>query len=185
MLIDVDAHRRCKNYSARELVGRVLWTIASPLFRFSPRLLWSWRNGLLRLFGARIGENVQVYQTVRIMAPWNLTLGDCVTIGDGAVVYALGAISIGDGATISQGAHLCAGAHDYRRSDFALRKFPISIGEGVWICAEAFVGPGVRLGPYAIAGARAVVMRDVESWTIVRGNPARFYKQRPAICDAA
>jgi putative colanic acid biosynthesis acetyltransferase WcaF len=184
MLMDVEANRKSKNYSPYELFGRVLWTIASPLFRFSPRLLWSWRNGLLRLFGAKVGERVRVYQTAKIMMPWNLTLADRVTIGDGAVLYALGTISIGAGATISQGAHLCAGTHDYCRSDFALRKLPIAIGEGVWVCAEAFVGPGVQLGAYAIAGARSVVMRDVESWAIVKGNPATFYKQRPGISRA-
>jgi putative colanic acid biosynthesis acetyltransferase WcaF len=184
MLIDIDTNRRSNKYSSHELFGRVLWTIASPVFRFSPRLLWSWRNGLLRLFGAKIGEGVRVYQTARIMMPWNLTLGDRVTIGDGVVLYALGPISIGARATISQGAHLCAGTHDYCRSDFPLRKPPITIGEDVWVCAEAFIGPGVQLGAYAIAGARSVVMRDVESWVIVRGNPATFYKQRPGISRA-
>lgn len=181
MLMDIEANRRSRKYSSRELAGRVLWAMAFPLFRFSPRLLWRWRNGLLRLFGARVGRDVRVFHTARIMMPWNLTLGDYVTVGDRAVLYALGPIAIGAGATVSQGAHLCAGTHDYRRADFALCKRPISIGEGAWVAAEAFVGPGVRLGAYAIAGARSAVMRDVDSWTIVTGNPARFHKRRPAI----
>ena len=49
----------------------------------------------------------------------------------------------------------------------------IEIGSKVWICADAFVGPGVKVGDGAILGARSIVMRDVEPNTIVAGNPAR------------
>ena len=88
--------------------------------------------------------------------------------------------SIGSTASISQGAHLCAGTHDYRRADLPLQKLPISIGEGAWICADAFIGPGVKVGNYAIVGARAVAMRIIEDWSIVAGNPARVIGTRPA-----
>ena len=107
------------------------------------------------------------------------TIGAEASIGDRAILYNLGLISIGDGATISQGAHLCAGTHDYRRSDLPLLKPPIAVGEGAWICADCFVGPGVKVGDYAIVGARAVAMRDVDDWSIAVGNPARIIGQRP------
>jgi putative colanic acid biosynthesis acetyltransferase WcaF len=113
------------------------------------------------------------------MLPWNLCIGSEASIGDGANLYNLGLISIGPGATISQGAHLCAGTHDYLRADLPLLKLPVVIGEGAWICADSFVGPGVRIGDYAIVGARAVAMKDVADWTIVVGNPARVIKSRP------
>jgi putative colanic acid biosynthesis acetyltransferase WcaF len=113
------------------------------------------------------------------MLPWNLTIGSEASIGDLANIYNLGPISIGPAATISQGAHLCAGTHDYLRADLPLLKLPIVIGEGAWICADAFIGPGVRIGDYAIVGARAVVMKDVADWAIVVGNPAQVIKSRP------
>ena len=111
--------------------------------------------------------------------PWNLTVEDEVAIGDGAILYSLGPITIGSGATVSQFAHLCAGTHDYRRADMPLEKPPISVGEGAWICADAYVGPGVTVGDYAIVGARAVVVRNVAAHTIVAGNPARVVRERP------
>jgi putative colanic acid biosynthesis acetyltransferase WcaF len=74
--------------------------------------------------------------------------------------------------------HLCAGTHDYRFAHLPLIKSPISIGKGVWLCADAFIGPGVSIGEYAIVGARGVVMKDVAAWHIVAGNPAVFIKQR-------
>ena len=46
------------------------------------------------------------------------------------------------------------------------------------MAAEAFVGPGVTIGEGAVVGARAAVFRDVEPWSVVGGNPARFIKKR-------
>jgi putative colanic acid biosynthesis acetyltransferase WcaF len=133
---------------------------------------------MLRVFGASIGKSVRIYHTVDIIIPWNLTIGDEATIGHQVILYALGPITIGARATVSQNAHLFAGTHDHRRRDFALLKQSIVIGEGAWICADAFVGPNVRVGDFAIVGARGVAMRDVAPWTIVAGNPARMVGQR-------
>jgi putative colanic acid biosynthesis acetyltransferase WcaF len=54
----------------------------------------------------------------------------------------------------------------------------IAIGDNVWICAGAFIGPGVSIGDGAVIGARAVVFKDVEPWSVVAGNPARKIKER-------
>jgi len=55
---------------------------------------------------------------------------------------------------------------------------PIVLGEKAWIAAEAFVGPGVTVGEGAVLGARGVAMRDLEPWTVYRGNPAQPVKMR-------
>jgi putative colanic acid biosynthesis acetyltransferase WcaF len=59
-----------------------------------------------------------------------------------------------------------------------LLKPPIEIGDMAWICADAFVGPGVTVGEGAVVGARAVVVKNVEPWTIVVGNPAKAVGRR-------
>lgn len=112
--------------------------------------------------------------------PSKLTVKDWAAIGERAIVYNLGPIEIGEATTVSQHAHLCAGTHDYRQADFPLVKAPITIGKGVWICADAFVGPGVTVGDRAILGARAVLMQDLAADQIAAGNPARVIKTRPA-----
>ncbi len=176
--IDVEANRKATKWSRREQIGRVLWALVWPLFRLSPRPFWGWRRFLLRLFGARIGSSVHVYPTVRLTIPWNLSIGDGTAVGDRAILYALGPISIGARVTISQGAHLCAGSHDWRDPTMPLTKPPISIGDDAWICADAFVGPGVRIEALAIVGARTVAVRDVPRAAIAAGNPARIVGQR-------
>ncbi len=90
----------------------------------------------------------------------------------------LGSPMIGSSLTISQRAHLCAGTHDYTDPAMPLLKPPIVIEDDAWICADAFVGPGVTVGQGAVVGARAVVVKDVPPWTIVAGNPARIVKRR-------
>jgi putative colanic acid biosynthesis acetyltransferase WcaF len=113
--------------------------------------------------------------------PWNLTVGDWSAIGEHAFVYNLGPITLGEKVTVSHRAQLCAGTHDYRRLDLPLLKPPIVIQDQAWICADAFIGPGVTVGEGAIVGARAVAMKNVESWTIVAGNPAQPVKKRQLI----
>jgi putative colanic acid biosynthesis acetyltransferase WcaF len=179
MLLKIKVNRTKPKWTPHEQFLRGLWSLIFPLFRCSPRVFWSWRVGILRLFGASVGSDVHIYPTVVIALPWNLAIGDEVSIGDRAILYNLGMISIGAGATVSQGAHLCAGTHDYLRADLPLLKLPIEIGEGAWICADSFVGPGVKIGDYAIVGARAVATRDVGDWLIVVGNPAKILSQRP------
>jgi putative colanic acid biosynthesis acetyltransferase WcaF len=175
---DVQANRRSRKWSRRELSGRLLWALAQPLFRLSPRPLWAWRRVLLRSFGARIGSHVHIYPSVRIAIPWNLTIGNLSAIGDRAFVYNLGPVTIGERTTVSHQAQICAGSHDHSQPDFPLLKLPVSIGNGVWICADAFVGPGTRVGDGAIVAARAVVVKDVASGTIVGGNPAKLLRLR-------
>ena len=110
--------------------------------------------------------------------PWNLEIGASAAVGDRVNLYALGPITIGARATVSQGAHLCAGTLDISDPTRPLLKLPITIGSDAWVCADAFIGPGVTLGEHAIVGARAVAMKDVPAHTIVVGNPARQIKRK-------
>lgn len=52
------------------------------------------------------------------------------------------------------------------------------VGSDVWIGAEAMIMPGVKIGHGAMIGARALVTRDVEPYTIVGGNPAKPIRKR-------
>lgn len=176
--MNISANRSAAKYSTGELIRRVLWGFGKLAFRWSPRPCFGWRRFVLRCFGARIGREVHIYSSARIYFPWNLTIGDWSAIGEDALIYNLGLITLGQQVTISQRAHLCAGTHDYTDPTMPLLRPPITIGDQAWICADAFVGPGVSVGQGAVIGARAVVMKDVEPWAVMTGNPARFIKKR-------
>ncbi len=177
-VLNIEVNRRTNKYPPREQIGRVLWWFGKLIFKLTPRPFHLVRRIILRIFGARIGRAVQVYPDVDVFFPWKLTIGDWSALGSGVRVYNLGQITIGERATISQRAHLCAGSHDYSMPDLPLIKSEVQIGDDVWIATEAFIGPGVHVGTGAIAGARAVVVKSVPEWTIVVGNPAAPIKKR-------
>jgi putative colanic acid biosynthesis acetyltransferase WcaF len=176
--LDIAANRRAKKYSGGELLRRVLWGLGRLAFRASPRPCFAWRRFVLRCFGAKVGAYVNTYPSTWIYFPWNLTVGDWSAIGEQAFIYNLGPVTLGEKVTISHRAQLCAGTHDYTQPDLPLLKPAIVINDQAWICADAFIGPGVKVGEGAIVGARAVVMKNVEPWSIVAGNPAKPIKQR-------
>jgi putative colanic acid biosynthesis acetyltransferase WcaF len=176
--LDIERNRTERKYTAREMALRAAWAAGRLVFALTPGPLHGVRSVLLRLFGARVGRHVRVARTARIQFPWNVSIGDASSIGDGARVYSLGPVAIGRKATISQGAHLCAGTHEISDPAMRLLKPPIRIGDQAWVCADAFVGPGVTVGEGAVIGARAVAVRDVPPWTVAVGNPARVVKER-------
>jgi len=167
-----------RNYPPREKLLRVLWGVATVAFRVSPQRCHGFRRGLLRLFGARLGRGCRIANTAVIYFPWNFEMGDGGAIGEAAWVYSLGRVTLGRDVVVSHRAHLCAGTHDYRRADFPLLKTPITLEDEVWVAADAFVGPGVRVGRAAVIGAASVVVKDVEKLSIMGGNPALCLKKR-------
>ena len=52
------------------------------------------------------------------------------------------------------------------------------IGNDVWLGREAMIMPGIHIGDGAIVSTRSVVVKDVEPYTIVGGNPAKVIKKR-------
>jgi putative colanic acid biosynthesis acetyltransferase WcaF len=167
-----------KYYSMGDYAKRAAWMLVYPMFRWSPRLCFGWRNAILRLFGARIATGAKIFPSVAIAHPWNLSVGADSVVAWHTRLYNLGQIEIGERVVISQHAHLCAGTHDYEAEGFPLQKSSIRVEDDVWIAADAFIGPGVRVGRGAVVGARAVVVKDVPPQVVVAGNPARVVKER-------
>jgi putative colanic acid biosynthesis acetyltransferase WcaF len=136
-----------------------------PLFR-------GWRIFLLRCFGARIGFGCRVSSSVRVWQPWSLEMGNYVCMASQVDCYNVSPIKLGDYVTVSQRSFLCTAGHDIRKLSRPLTHQPISIDQHAWICAEAFVGPGVRVGEGAVLAARGVATRDIPAWEVHGGVPA-------------
>lgn len=171
-------------YPLSEYIRRFLWEIIqATLIRFSPRRAHGWRRFWLRCFGATLADTACTKSSTRIRHPWLLEVGQWSTIAEEVEVYNLGWIRIGRHTTVSQRAWLCAGTHDYTRIDMPLIRPPIVIGDGAWICAGAFIGPGVTIGHNAIVGACSVVTRDIPEGAVAAGNPAKVVKMRPPPTD--
>lgn len=172
------------SFSLGNRFARCAWgVVQATLFRCSPRPLHFWRSFLLRMFGTKIGAHVHVYPGVKIWAPWNLQIGDYVGVADGVTIYNIARVEIGTRCVVSQGSHLCTGSHDIDSWNFQLIARPIRLGDYAWICAEAFVGPGVVVAEGCVVAARGVVVKSIEEpWSVWAGNPVLFKRARnPAL----
>ncbi len=164
-----------KNQFLRFLWDVIWFLLARPF----PRSIGNkWRILLLKIFGAKISWKCGVYSTTKIWAPWNLIMDDYSTLGPEVDCYNVDKVIIGKNVVVSQKVYLCTASHNYKSKHFELITAPIKIKDNAWIGASAFINMGVVINEGAIVAATATVVKDVESMTIVGGNPAKFIKKR-------
>jgi putative colanic acid biosynthesis acetyltransferase WcaF len=172
----VDLRRYDQSWYDRGRPGWVvlLWwlvqAIAFPLTLHSANGL---RRFLLTLFGAQVGRDVLIRPTARFTYPWKVTIGDYSWIGDDVVFYSLDSIHVGNHCVISQHTYLCTGSHDLNDPTFGLKIAPIKIGNGAWITADCFIGPGVQIGANTVVGARSSVFGNLPAGYVCNGTPCR------------
>jgi putative colanic acid biosynthesis acetyltransferase WcaF len=183
--LDIQKNRAARKYSRSEQARRVAWSLGRWLFRLSPHPCYGWRRWVLRLFGARVGRHVRTAASTHLYMPWNVEIGDWAAIGPDVFVYSLGTVRIGERATVSYRTHVCAGTHDFSDSAMPLLKPPVTIEDDAWVGTDAFIGPGVTVGRGSIVAARAVVVKDVDPFTMVGGHPAHIIGQRPTLTRVA
>ena len=127
---------------------------------------------LLKIFGAKIGNGVIIKPNVNIKYPWKLSLGNHVWIGENVWIDNLDNVVIGNNVCISQGAFLLCGNHNYKKDSFDLITKPIIVEDGVWIGAKSTVLPGVTAKSHSILSAGSVTSKNLEPYSVYRGNPA-------------
>jgi putative colanic acid biosynthesis acetyltransferase WcaF len=149
------------------------WFVQAIAFPLSPHPFNAIRIGILKLFGARIGKGVLIRPTARFTYPWKVEIGDYSWIGDDVVLYSLDRIHIGQHCVISQKSYLCTGSHDIQDQAFGLKTAPIIIGNGVWIAADCFIAPGVKIGSNTVVGARSSIFNDLPAEQVCLGTPCR------------
>jgi len=176
----VDLSKYQNALSRKNQLARFLWTLVWALgVSWLPRSLGNgWKLFLLRLFGAKVHPKAVVYSSVRIYMPWNLEMDAYACLAPEVDCYNPALVKIGAHTTVSQKSYLCAASHDITKSYNPLITAPIIIADQAWLGASVFVGMGVNIGQGAVVGATASVYKNVEPWTIVGGNPAKFIKKR-------
>lgn len=164
-----------RRLSFRNKCARGVWNLVWLVFyRPSPVSLHAWRRFLLRAFGAQVGAGAHPYPSSRVWAPWNLVMGEHSCLSHQVDCYCVDKVILGKRVTVSQYSYLCTASHDYNQRGMPLVTAPIRIEADAWVTADVFVGPGVTIGEGAVVGARSTVMRDVEPWTVVAGNPPKM-----------
>jgi acetyltransferase-like isoleucine patch superfamily enzyme len=111
-------------------------------------------------------------------------LGD-LRIGRGCIIgisnCLMSPLIIGDYVTTAQHVVITGINHSFKDNNKPILRQPlvgkkVVLGSGVWVGANAVVLPGVTVGRNAVIGAGSVVTKDVPSFAVVVGNPAKIIK---------
>lgn len=155
--------------------------INKTIFRIFPNQVRKPRIILLRLFGARLSDTVNIHRKANIELPWNLTMGDLSSLGENTWAYCLDKITIGQKCCIGKDAYLITGSHSIESANFNMTTKPILINDGCWVATGSYILAGVTLGKFSVIGAKSIVVKNTEEFDVVVGNPARFVKKREFI----
>lgn len=136
-----------------------------------------------------IGANSVIRGILRVEQAGQLSIGTHTYIGDNALISAAEIVEIGDGTLLAHAAqvfdndshpidaeqrkaHFQAILGDKSGGAYTIASAPVRIGRLSWIGLNAIVMKGVTVGEEAIVAAGSVVTKDIESRTVVGGNPA-------------
>lgn len=136
---------------------------------------------LLRLFGANVDWRASVHPKAKIEYPWNLRMGALSSLGENTWIYAMAPITIGEKTCIGKDVYLITGSHNISSNKFELITKPICIGDCSWLTTGVTVLQGCEIGDYCVVAANSTVTKNIESFSIVGGNPAKFIKKREII----
>jgi acetyltransferase-like isoleucine patch superfamily enzyme len=140
-----------------------------------------------------LGDHCYVGRYVEICPGGRITIGTDTSIQDRCIL--LGNIAIGRHCLFGPNVMVSSGHHNFgihpawlirdqdrlvsRDSHLSdLRNEPVVIEDDCWLGINTVVMPGVTIGKGAVVGANAVVVRDVDPYTVVGGIPARTIKRR-------
>lgn len=163
---------------AYKLKSRLWNLINATLFRWSFFFMRRYRVAILKLFGAKIDWSCSIDRTATIIDPWNLSMDKMASIGEFACIRCRGQVKIGVKSCIGRDVYLLSASHDVSSPTFDMIMAPIEIGNNVWIATRSTIGKGVTIGDGAVIAAESNVVKDVEPWIIVGGNPAKPIKKR-------
>ena len=166
-------------YRIKYKIKSRLWNIVnSSIFRWTPFFMRRTRISILKLFGAKIDWTCGVSANSTIIDPWNLSMGSHSSIDDGCCVRCRDKVVIGKNCCISRGVDILTGSHNISSPTFNLITAPIIIEDNCWIATKSTISKGVTLGKGCVVAACSNVIKDVNPWTVVGGNPAKFIKER-------
>jgi maltose O-acetyltransferase len=138
------------------------------------------RTELLKVLFGWGGKNIGIEPNFRCDYGYNIHVGENFYANFDCIILDVCEVRIGDNCMLAPGVHIYTATHplnpDERNSGVEYAK-PVEIGDNVWLGGGSIINPGVKIGDNAIVASGAVVTKDVDSNTIVGGNPAKVIKR--------
>ena len=141
------------------------------------------KSRLLRWAGVKVGQDVEIFQGVKVQGIGDLELGDRCFVGHEALflLNAGSSIIVEPEAIVGSRSTLITGFHPITPDGPRILSregtcSTVRIGRGSSVLTHCVVLPGVTVGEMSIVAAGATVNKDVASYTLVGGCPAKFIK---------
>lgn len=130
------------------------------------------RRLLARRIFKRCGKNFKAFHHVKLSFGYNLEVGDSVVVHRHVLLDDRGGIRLGDSSSVSDFVNIYS--HSHSLADPRDVNLPLTVIErGVRIAYHSTVLAGVTMHEYSMAGAGALVTKDVPADTLVVGVPAK------------
>ena len=159
-------------------------TISQYVFKL-PRFSFfnKFKTVYLKLWGNKIGKDNVFYPGVFIMPPKNMNLGSNIDFAKDVLITTKGGIEIGNRVLIGYSTKILTSNHvipDNKGNIFfsGHKSSKVIIKNDVWIGCNVIILPGVNIGEGSVIAAGSVVTKDVDSYSIYAGVPAKKVKDR-------
>ena len=180
---NIDVIPRKNLYTRGELINTFFFWLIWGVVKYLPSPLGDLsRYGVLKVFAKKI-NSWRVKEGLFLSFPEKISIGRESGINEYCHFDGYGGITIGDHCMI--GHHVTLLTRDHEIDEVsgpmrygAMKVGSVIIGNDVYIGAKVFINRGVRIGDGAVVGAGSVVTHDVDPFTVVCGNPARFIRYR-------
>ncbi len=111
-----------------------------------------------------------------------VTIGDRCLIGKGSGIVGHFSITIGNDVWTGHHVYITDQNHGYEDvtrpiSEQSQPERAVSIGNGSWLGHGSIVLPGVTIGEHVVVGANSVVTKDIPSFSVAVGSPARVIRR--------
>ena len=154
-------------------------------FRYILGLIARWKQHfkynkavrIARKRGASIGENVVMPLSLARKANSNLKIGDHVSIQTDKIDLR-NPVTIGNYVIIGLGTEIITTSHNIDSEEWEHKHYGLTIEDYVWIPTRVMILPSCRKIQYGgVISSGSVVVKDVESMSVVGGNPAKEFKK--------
>jgi galactoside O-acetyltransferase len=157
-----------------------IWGIVRSIPGFLGCLL---RYAYCRITFARLEGFCFIAPGARLTHTYGIRAGRNMHLNGGTYIDGRGGLTLGSHVLIGPNVVLLSSQHHWSDPEVPIvlqghRMAPTTIGDDVWIGANAIITPGVTLATGTVVGAGAVVTCDTLPYSIVGGVPARVIGSR-------
>jgi acetyltransferase-like isoleucine patch superfamily enzyme len=168
-----------KKYSFKTQIALIALFVYNWLYNHIPFFVF--KKYLLMVYGSKIGKNSFIHTPVKLFSFRPLTIGNNSTINPRCYIDTRKGITIGNNVNIAHDTKIYTLGHDVNTVELSSVGDAVIIEDDVFIFSNVVIMPGVHIGKGAVIYPCSVVANNVEPYTIVGGNPAKFIKKRENI----